>query len=211
MRKRDILYNEKKGGVDVSVLIAVSTDYAVCEQELSVYRREKAARWSKQEDRRRCLCAGVALDKALQTIGLREKDAVLAFNEHGKPYLKDYPAWHFSLSHSGSFAVCVLSNAPVGVDVQQIRPMNYQALADRYFPEQEATLLRESDEARRQALFFRFWTEKESLLKMHGVGLSGLSAYQKAEDCCFGYYPLEGYTLTVCTTGTLPTEVTIIK
>ncbi len=195
------------------ILVAVRTTYAVEEQRLSDYRREKAARLKREQDRARCLCAGAALDLALQTVGLCEKAVVIAFGEHGKPYLAEHPEWHFNLSHSGDWAVCGLSNAPIGVDIEQYRPLSYLPLAKRYFTPAEIEQLHTCEEESRESLFFRLWTEKESLLKAVGTGLSALSKCE--ELAAQGYrvrsYPLNGYSLSVCTTGAFPPRLTIMK
>lgn len=59
----------------------------------------------------------------LQTVLRRELDrppdlSELSWSAAGKPYFPDYPGIQFSLSHSGDFVVCALSQGPVGVDVE---------------------------------------------------------------------------------------------
>lgn len=195
------------------ILVAVRTTYAINEDDLSEYRRQKAARFQREGDRIRCLCAGVALDYALQTIGLREKTVAVAFGEHGKPYLVEYPEWHFNLSHSGEWSVCALSDTPIGVDVEEYRPQNYLALAERFFSPAEQVQLQKCQETERQTLFFRLWTQKESLLKVAGIGLSALSDSESVskEGYVYRSYELSGYALTVCTKGEFPSALTIIE
>ena len=41
----------------------------------------------------------------------------IAANENGQPYLTAAPDVHFSLSHSAAWAVCAVSDHPVGVDI----------------------------------------------------------------------------------------------
>lgn len=45
----------------------------------------------------------------------------LIINEHGKPALPDN-SLHFNLSHSGDLLCLAFHHAPVGVDIQQLRP-----------------------------------------------------------------------------------------
>ncbi len=193
----------------MAVLIAVKTDYSVDERNLSHERLQQAARLKKADDKRRCLCAGVALDEALRTIGLREKAVRLATNTHGKPYLADYPQWHFNVSHSGDWAVCVLSTAPIGVDIEQYRAVAATDLARRYFSAEETAQLQRLSPSAQVEQFFRLWTKKESLLKAKGVGLSGMSSMTE-EGVVFQEYALEGYALTACGTD-LPLSITVIE
>ncbi len=193
----------------MAVLIAVSTAYEADDTQLSVARLEQAARYRDPIEQKRCLCAGVALDEALKTVGLREQTVVIAKNEHGKPYLPDHPQVHFSLSHSGDYAVCVLTDAAVGVDIEQIRPFDWQRAAKRAFTETQYAWLMTVPEAERLDAFFGLWTETESRLKQSGKGLSGLSTVSRDLPC--RTYPLDGYRLTVCTDGTFPDRITFIE
>lgn len=194
----------------MAVLIAVSVAYPVDEEQLSVQRRKKAARFRQKADRKRCLCAGTALDLALQTVGLREKEVQIAYTEQGKPYLVDCPQWHFSLSHSGDWAVCLLSEAPVGVDVEQLRPLRDFSIASRCFTDEAFRQWQVLPEAERQLAFFRQWTRLESALKRQGTGLSGLSSLNGEPEGPFREYPLAGYVLTACG-DRLPETLTIME
>ena len=200
-------------------LIAVPLSYPVDETTLSVSRREKAAQYQKEDDRKRSLCAGVALDNALLHIGLRENDTAVAYTSQGKPFLPDYPEWHISLSHSGNWAVCLLSDAPSSVDIQQYRDGSFIAIAERHFSAAECAALQAFSPKEQQRLFFRLWCAKECVLKLRGTGLSGaLSSVPvtvgetlAVDDGILGEYPMDGHQLTVVTTGQLPCTVEIIE
>ncbi len=192
----------------MAVLIAVSTAYDTDNAPLSAARRNRAARYRSVQDRKRSLCVGVALDEALKTVGLREQTTVVAEDAHGKPYFPDHPHLHFSLSHSGDYAVCVLTDAPVGADIEQIRPFEWERAAKRAFTEAQYGWLMTVSEEERLDAFFGLWTETESRLKQSGAGLSGLS---DAGDLPCRSYPLDGYRLTVCTDGTFPERITFIE
>ena len=42
--------------------------------------------------------------------------------ENGKPFFPGAPGLHFNLSHSGGLALCGVGTAPLGVDIEVIRP-----------------------------------------------------------------------------------------
>lgn len=86
-------------------------------------------------------------------------------NENGKPYLTDYPLC-ISISHSGDYAVCAVSDTEVGIDIQQIRKANFR-IAKRYFTSEECEYIG-NDELR----FFELWSKKESYLKAIGTGIT---------------------------------------
>ena len=88
-------------------------------------------------------------------------EPALASGEHGKPYFPDAPQLHFSISHSGERWLCAFSDAPVGLDVQQHRACQMQALARRFFAPAEQKFLEQTA----YAPFFDLWCAKESYLK----------------------------------------------
>ncbi len=145
---------------------------------LSSARLEKASRYLQAKDRLLSLAAGIALDKGLQEYGLREKDATILTNEHGKPYLKDYPNIHFNLSHSGEIALAVFDGREVGCDIERKRPLKEEVMK-RCFSKEEREYIekaKDKDEA-----FTRIWVYKESFIKALGMGLAmSLSSFSVA-------------------------------
>ncbi len=75
----------------------------------------------------------------------------------GKPYFPQSPEIHFSLSHTDTFVMCVLSSSPVGGDVQ------FRKNVSRSLPARVCTVkeLSEFD-------FFDLWSLKESYIKLYG-------------------------------------------
>ncbi len=93
----------------------------------------------------------------------------IARADHGKPFFPAFPQYHFSLSHSGSCALCAVDDAPVGADIEVFRP-HHPKLAERICsPEEEAWLDGQPDRAR---ALLQLWTAKESRVKYTGTGLT---------------------------------------
>lgn len=93
---------------------------------------------------------------------------------HGKPVLAspDVPL-EFNMSHSGDWGVIAIARAPVGVDVEQVRPGRHSpALEQRFLTDGERALLRRRAEADGEAAFFVVWCRKEAYLKATGFGLA---------------------------------------
>lgn len=101
------------------------------------------------------------------------------YGKNGKPYLDGVKDLYFNMSHSGELAVCAIAPCEVGCDVEKIRDRR-QAVARRFFtPKEYEAILSQEDEKARQRLFFRFWTLKESFLKVTGEGLRlGMDSFQ---------------------------------
>lgn len=92
------------------------------------------------------------------------------YGKSGKPYLKDYP-FYFNLSHSGEYVVCVISEAEIGVDIQEHRPGETQRLSERFFSTGERQALENCSDEERTKLFYDFWAKKEAYGKFTGGGI----------------------------------------
>lgn len=115
----------------------------------------------------------------------------------GKPMFSDNRL-HLSISHSGSWWLLGLCPQNLGIDLQETRPMRYEALSRRFFhPEETARLA-----SQQYAGFYQVWTAKESYVKWTGTGIdqhfADFSVFSLS--VCFQEVPFQsGYVLTVCT------------
>ncbi len=135
---------------------------------LSEQRQAKANKYIFERDRKLSLAVGVLLDRGLKEYGLRERDVVFAYGPCGKPYLKDYPAIHFNVSHSQDLAIAVFSKTDIGCDVELLRPYD-KAIAQEAFTPKERELLDSAED--KDSAFTQLWVMKESYLKAIGTGL----------------------------------------
>lgn len=95
-----------------------------------------------------------------------EMDFSIRRTPEEKPEFVSAPLY-FSISHSGSFWYCLISDSPCGLDVQQNEERDFQRIARRFFRPEERDRVMEG--GRRE--FFRIWTRKESLGKLLGRGM----------------------------------------
>ena len=84
------------------------------------YRQKKIDAYSDMKDKALCLGTGLVLSHAIAAAGFDEIELKIAYEESGKPYFKNDPDFHFSLSHSHERAMCAVSDEPIGCDVQVI-------------------------------------------------------------------------------------------
>lgn len=120
------------------------------------------------------------------------KNPSFAFLENGKPYLKEYPDFHFNISHSDDLVAVAFSNTPVGVDIEKLRDVNLK-IAKRYFAEDEKQFVKDSES------FFYVWTRKEALLKQTGEGIrKELSSFSVLENKNIKTIKQDNYILSVC-------------
>lgn len=171
--------------------------YDALYRQASEERKKRADRCLRYEDKLRCICAGALLARAVgETLHLSEFSVV--YREEGKPYLADSLDFHFNLSHSGRWVVLAYGASPLGVDVQEIRPVGN--VARRFFTADERDYVSEDPQR-----FFRVWTGKESYLKYLGLGLKKpLDSFSVLEDVGVNLFSrqLEGAYLTLCTEET---------
>ena len=137
--------------------------------EISEQRREQALKFKHELGKRLCVLAYQLLKRGLAEVyGIRE-NPVFEYNEHGKPMIVGHPEIFFNLSHCKEAAICVVSDQPVGVDVESVRSFNENLV--RYTMNEAE--VKEIESAEDQAVaFIRLWTMKESALKLIGTGIS---------------------------------------
>jgi 4'-phosphopantetheinyl transferase len=135
-------------------------------------RRAQAAKFRKPEDANRAMI-GERLTRAVfcEKFQVRNEEIVFAKNRYGKPYAVGNPSFHFNLSHSGRWIVCVVDEQPVGIDIEQIKPVDLE-VAKLFFSKEEYRYLLEKEEHERLGCFYEIWTMKESYVKWMGRGLS---------------------------------------
>lgn len=138
---------------------------------------------------------------------------VILKEEHGKPYLKDFPHIHYNISHTDGLVACAIGDRQVGIDVERIRPFR-QNILKKVFSDAERHRMEEIPESERSQYFFRIWTLKESYLKAAGLGitvpLTSISFEWKKEasfacsvpGASFHQTMLKGgYVFSICTLG----------
>ncbi len=121
-------------------------------------------------DKARKTGAGWLLQHALLQAGVPKNAQIFEKNALGKPFLTTKPGIHFSLSHSGSWAVCAVSCDPVGVDVEQ--PRCTMEIARRFFQAKELEGLDTLPEQQCKDQLNRLWSAKEAFVKTLGGGLT---------------------------------------
>ena len=88
---------------------------------LSDQRREQALKFKFELGRKTCAMAYLLLCEGLRKeYGITERP-VFEYGEHGKPFIIGHPDIHFNVSHCREGVICVISDRPVGVDIESIR------------------------------------------------------------------------------------------
>lgn len=130
------------------------------------WRREKILRYLLPSDRKLSLGAWRLLEKALELNGLAASDVTIGQN--GKLQCGKL---HFNLSHSVDMALCVVSDVPVGCDIEKVKKAPNEVAEHTFTANERKYLAAGCDEAECNHRFFKVWTIKESYLKMTGEGI----------------------------------------
>ncbi len=190
-------------------------------KNLDAHRREKVVGLNAEMTRIQSIGAGLLLQLAVQTKELDGEGMVelsvsevmeklhepipidYVYDIHDKPDFAD-GSWHFNLSHSGEFVCLVIDKCPVGVDIQQMRPLKNYHLAERFFSEKELAKMETcANEAEKVECFYDIWVKKEAYAKLTGEGI-GQTVGLDTEDVSLqvswhDFACPEGYRLAVCT------------
>lgn len=148
------------------------TFFGQAAESISPYRRQKIALLKNRKDKNRSIAAALALDTALKEYGLEERLMEYDLGEQGKPYFRYHPEICFSLSHSGSYAICSIGAYAAGNDIEHARKGSVR-IAERFFAKEELDWIhRVESPADMEERVLRIWTMKESFLKVTGKGMS---------------------------------------
>lgn len=127
---------------------------------LSPSRKARIDRYKRQEDRRRSIC-GELLIKKILTDEYKIKNPVIECDEKGKPYVLGGKI-HISISHSGDRVFCAADSKPIGVDIEEIKPINLK-IAEKIATDEELEFIGEDINN-----FYEVWTAKEAYFKLKG-------------------------------------------
>ncbi|MDJ0346849.1 4'-phosphopantetheinyl transferase superfamily protein [Streptomyces sp. H10-C2] len=116
------------------------------------------------------LLLGGYLGTAPEEVRLIREKCPSCGGPHGRPAVAG-GAVHFSLSHSGSFALLAFAATPVGVDVETVPSADAVADVASVMHRVEIAELGALAPAERPAAFARAWVRKEAYLKGLGIGL----------------------------------------
>ena len=166
--------------------IAALSDEAVYRsylKKIDAVRQEKVRQCINEADKKRSLLAGYLLQAGVVDLKAQESglqaDAIplsfaYSFGENGKPYFDNYPDIYFSLSHSGDYVICAISEEEVGADIQEHREMK-SGIAARFFSEEDKKNMEQAGASRGEKfsaeLFYRMWAVKEAHMKLTGMGM----------------------------------------
>lgn len=159
-------------------LAAVAGREEKWQKVLSPDEQARATRFHFQRDRQYFTATRALLRTILASyLGSGTAELIFCYSEKEKPSLAPGHAGKqidFNVSHSGDIALLGFARGRrLGVDVEKIHEdFDHEAIARRFFSDEEQRQLAGLPAAERYEGFFRCWTRKESFIKAIGTGLS---------------------------------------
>lgn len=139
---------------------------------------DRAGRYRSEALRHKFIVAHAGLRAILASYtGIPPSQLSFRFGVQGKPTLIDRgaaPGLEFNLSDSQDIALAAVTlHQPIGVDVERVREIpELDCMTPSILAPQELECLQKHEGPERLAVFLRFWTCKEAIIKAMGVGLS---------------------------------------
>ena len=166
----------------VSVLVCDSARHGLAQVTdsllTSAAEAERAARLRDPAARQRLLVSLASARAMLGlALGIPAREVELARTEEGVPFLASRPDRAISISRSEGWTAVAMGNAQaIGVDIEQVRPIEWQPMLSMICSDTERDqmlTLADASPERALAVFFALWTVKEAVLKASGKGLGG--------------------------------------
>lgn len=155
--------------------------------------RDKIDAKKYEEDRRSSLAGYILLYRGAYEL-YKKRQFNITFNEYGKP-LCDF--CFFSISHSDGHVVCVLSDEPVGVDIQKLSNIKPREKY-KFFNEKENCYVNQNSDLLSKK-FIEIFTKKEAAVKMSGLSISHAALVDTfSNEFCFETQETDGFIITVC-------------
>lgn len=182
---------------------------------ITVDEQERLYKFRQWKDLQRSLIGKIAIiDIIMKKYGIDKSEVLFQKNDYGKPYFTKEENFHFNISHSGDWIVCITDVESVGIDVEKVSDIDF-GIAKRFFAKEEYEYFLKQKEEDKLSYFYDLWTLKESYIKAVGMGLSlplesfaiikegdNISIKGAKKDYYFKQYVLPDYKLSVCSLNT---------
>ena len=137
--------------------------------KFSIAFQEKILRYRRWEDAQLSLLGRVLLKKGMQKIDKPFNETYLKTTHYKKPYLENTNT-KFNISHSGEVVVCAVTDiGNIGIDIEKIRTVKITDFKSQMTVNERNKIVNSSNKT---TSFYKYWTQKEAVIKAHGKGLS---------------------------------------
>lgn len=169
-------------------------------------KQKKVAAYKNIDDKKRTIAGEILARKMISSFcNVFPEDVFFELGLHGKPYVKNLDV-EFNISHSDEMVVCAISDKPVGIDVEMIRPIDTNILrilctdVDLEYIFGNGTITNNipcNFDDQQLCRFYEVWTAKEAYFKCVGTGIKNLKSISMDElEEKRKTYQIENYIIT---------------
>lgn len=132
--------------------------------------QEKIKRFRRWQDAQSSLLGRLLLLKGIKEIYNQDfQSKELQYTKYNKPYFENNLI-RFNISHSGEMVFCALSDKfEIGIDVEMVSDIEIADFKSQFTENEWSKIIFSKD---KKDSFFDCWTQKESVIKAHGHGLT---------------------------------------
>ena len=132
--------------------------------------QEKVLRYKNWQDSQLSLKGRILLLEAFKENNIPEDEInKIKYTSYGKPYLSN-KSFYFNISHSKEIVVCAFSKKyDLGIDIEFLDNVNINNFKSQMLDSEWKRIYTSENKV---IEFYKYWTEKESVIKSCGKGLS---------------------------------------
>ncbi|XZF14514.1 4'-phosphopantetheinyl transferase family protein [Chitinophagaceae bacterium MMS25-I14] len=130
--------------------------------------RARILSYRRWQDAHACLLGRLLLLHAMTENGCNGTLNDVKYNNAGRPFLPGTP--DFNITHSGTLVACAWSEeGNTGIDAEEVTKIDFLKMRSFFAPEEWKKI---TTAATPQLQFYKFWTQKEAILKAEGKGMT---------------------------------------
>lgn len=105
----------------------------------------------------------------MDNFNIKNHEIAITRNMYGKPFYLNNRDISFNISHSGEWVVCAVDSNQLGIDIEEMKRVDYKLIHDIATKDEFKHYQSTSNKLN---TFYKIWTLKESYVKALGIGLS---------------------------------------
>ncbi len=147
---------------------------------MSSEKRTRVERFRFEKDKKLTVCGELLARKMISDYCSEPPESIVfCVGENGKPYVCNLKV-EFSISHSGDYVLCAVSDKKIGADIEWMRDIEDRLISFVCTERERLYVLENTSE--KQKRFFEIWTAKEAYFKCIGTGIYDLKSVCVLDD-----------------------------
>src|SRR5690606_26794808 len=145
-------------------------DYMTYYQSLYGVESQLTTTYTNEKSKMESISTEVLLNYALFDTYQTKLSFPIETSKNGKPVLINETGIHFNKSHSKKYGLVVISTHEIGCDIEYIK--SDFKLIPNVLTAKELQVYEAAHERTKPNIFYKYWTAKESFLKLQGIGIT---------------------------------------